>query len=145
MFTPVLRDFVVKASLHAVWEHLSNVERWPTWARHIKRVVVSPAGQLGPASSGSIVLRNGIRSTFQMVEFNPYVNWKWVGPLLWMQVCYDHRFEPTPDGGTHLSWRVDLTGTGAKFAGRLFGAIYNRNLDIAIPLFAAEVDQPLSP
>ena len=145
MFTLVRREFVVKAPLHQVWEHLSRVASWPTWARHIRRVVVSPPGQLGPTSSGRIVLANGIASTFRMAEFNPYVNWRWVGPFLWLTVHYDHRFESSPDGGTRLVWRVDVAGLGAPLLGWLFGAAYNRNLDVAIPLFIAEVDRAYSP
>src|SRR5262249_40223570 len=140
VFRAVEREFLVKASPTRAWEHLALVERWPTWARHIRRVVVSPPGPLGPESSGQIRLRNGVRSTFRMAALDPPLSWMWVGRFLGLHVSYDHGFEPAPGGGTRLVWRVDVTGPGAAVLGRLFGSIYNRSLDVAIPLLIAELE-----
>src|SRR5262249_62215462 len=96
VFRAVEREFLVKASPTRAWEHLALVERWPTWARHIRRVVVSPPGPLGPESSGQIRLRNGVRSTFRMAAFDPPVSWMWVGRFLWLHLSYDHPFPPPP-------------------------------------------------
>jgi len=40
----IRREFYVDAGLQKTWEHLSNVERWPTWARHIRRIELIPPG-----------------------------------------------------------------------------------------------------
>lgn len=75
------------------WNYLARLDLWRTWAPHIKHIVTHPQGALGPNSSGVIHLANGMKSEFHMTEFNPYHNWKWVGPFLWLTIHYDHRFE----------------------------------------------------
>jgi hypothetical protein len=74
------RRFTVQAPLDRAWLHLEQVERWPTWARHIRRIDLTPPGALGPTSAGTIHLTNGVRSTFRMEELVPRTSWKWAGP-----------------------------------------------------------------
>jgi hypothetical protein len=92
---------------------------------------------VGPGSRGRIHLRGGARSTFRMTEWNPHRNWVWVGPFLWLRVRYDHRFEPAGPDRTKLTWVVEGDGAGVAVIGRVFGAVYARNLDKAIPRFVA--------
>lgn len=99
-----------------------------------------PAGELGPKSKGVIHLTNGVKSEFSMTEFNPYRNWKWVGPFFWLTIYYDHVFAPLDPRRTKLIWIVEVKGFGASVLGRLFAKIYNRNLDKAIPLLISEIN-----
>jgi hypothetical protein len=121
------------------WRFLARVEDWPRWARHIRRIDVSPPGEVGPHSSGCIVLRNGIRSTFRMSDFRPEESWKWVGPFLWLTVHYDHQFDPVAPERTRLTWDVEAEGFGVAIFGRLFAAVYSRNLDRAIPVLVSSI------
>jgi hypothetical protein len=43
----IRREFVVEVPHEAAWQDLSQIERWPIWAKHIKRVEAIPAGELG--------------------------------------------------------------------------------------------------
>ena len=122
------REFIVSVTPRQAWEHLEKVEQWPTWARHIKRIELHPPGSLRAHSYGVIHLRNGVRSTFKMVEFNPHRNWRWVGPFLWMTVDYDHQFEAVDESSTRLTWTVAVDGIAAQTLGRVFTLIYRRNL-----------------
>ena len=140
MLTLVHRQFVVNVPLQAAWNHLTQVERWPTWARHIKRVELHPDGPLTPTSEGTFVLSNGAKSTFRMTEFNPPKDWKWRGPFFWLTIDYDHRFEKLDEEKTRLIWTVKAEGFGVGGFGRLFGLIYNRNLNRAIPRLVAEME-----
>ncbi|MCI0712114.1 MAG: SRPBCC family protein, partial [Chloroflexi bacterium] len=97
-------EFEVDAPLETAWQHLAQVERWPSWARHIRRVELKPPGDLTLQTSGTFHLSNGVRSTFKMVELNPPHHWKWVGQFLWITVHYDHIFEPINDQRTRLIW-----------------------------------------
>ena len=139
MVTLVRREFVVEARLQEAWNHLAQVERWPSWARHIRRVVVVPGGPLTGKSAGRIQLNNGLRSTFKMVEFNPGKNWKWDGPFLWLTVHYDHQFDTVGVDRTKLTWVVASEGFGESLVGKLFARIYSRNLDMAIPRLINEL------
>ena len=139
MTTLIRREFVVEAPLAAAWHHLAQVERWPSWARHIKHVELAPKGELTPASKGIFHLANGIKSEFRMTEMNPPHNWKWAGPFLWLTIHYDHRFEALDAQRTRLVWIVQAEGFGASFFGKLFATIYNKNLDRAVPGLIAEM------
>ena len=138
--TLINRDFVVDAPLRQSWQHLAEVQRWPSWASHIRRVELEPEGVLAAGSAGRFHLTNGVRSTFRMVEFNPERNWKWVGTFLWLTVHYDHRFEALDDRRTRLTWVVVAEGLGVSVLGRVFAAIYNGNLSRAIPRLMAELN-----
>jgi hypothetical protein len=131
------RQFEVPVARSRAWRRLARLEEWPAWAAHIRRIDVSPRGELGPESSGSIVLRNGIRSTFRMREIRPETNGRWSGRFLWLTVHYDHRFEATASDRTRLTWIVDAEGLGAAVLGRVFARAYSRNLDRAIPVLVS--------
>jgi len=135
----VARSFVVDVPCEIAWDHLAQVECWPSWAKHIKRVTMHPAGPVTETSSGSLHLVGGIRSTFRMEAFEPPNRWQWVGRFLTTLVHYDHRFEPVDPQRTRLVWTVIAQGPGSGSLGRLFGVLYARNLDRAIPRLQAEL------
>src|SRR5262249_15448181 len=137
----VRREFTVDAPLQNAWDHLANVESWPSWAKHIKRVSLSPPGPLMENSSGSFRLAGGARSTFRMEAFEPPRRWQWVGRFLTTDVHYDHAFEQLDQGHTRLVWTVTADGFGEGSFGRVFGAMYARNLDKAIPNLQRELRQ----
>jgi hypothetical protein len=134
------RSFKVKTSLERAWAHLEKVEQWPTWARHIRRIELRPPGPLALESQGTLQLTNGIRSTFRMEELTPGRNWKWAGRFLWMTVHYDHRFNKTGPEESEIRFVLDGEGFGAGVFGRVFAAIYARNLDRAIPSLVRELE-----
>ena len=140
MIELIHREFTVNVPLQSAWDHLARVEQWPSWAPHIRRIELTPPGELGSESSGVIQLTNGMKPAFRMTEFNPPGNWKWVGPFLWATVIYDHRFEPLDAEHTKLIWVVEATGFGASILGRVFAWIYRRNLERAIPRLIAELN-----
>lgn len=134
------RRFSAKVGAEAAWRHLEKVEAWPSWARHMNKVVLDPPGRLGPHSSGTIYLKGGPRSTFRVVELVPGTSWRWVGPFLWLTVSYDHRFHAIGERETELTFVVEAEGTGVGLLGPLFARIYARNLDHAIPNLVAELE-----
>jgi hypothetical protein len=135
----IQREFIVDVPLSIAWNHLAQVEQWPTWAKHIKAVELKPKGELTIATVGSFRLANGINSDFRMTNLNPQRNWQWVGPFLWLTVYYDHQFVPVDEWRTKLIWIVAAEGVGVALFGRVFAMIYNRNLDQAIPNLIAEL------
>ncbi len=140
MITLLRREFAVDLPLENAWRHLARVERWPSWAKHIKRIDVQPPGELGFKSAGLIRLSNGVKSAFTMTEFNPGRNWKWVGGFLWLTVHYDHRFEQVTPQQTKLVWIIEGEGFGVTVFGRMFAKIYDKNLAMAIPALIAEMN-----
>ena len=139
MIELVARSFVVDVPVQAAWDHLAQVERWTSWAKHIKRVTLEPEGPLQATSAGVFRLAGGARSTFRMEAYEPPRRWQWVGRFLTAKVHYDHRFEPVDSEHTRLIWTVAAEGPASATLGRVFGAIYARNLDKAIPNLQAEL------
>ena len=135
----VRREFTVDAPLEQAWDHLANVESWTSWAKHIKHVTLQPPGPLTDHSAGSFRLVGGARSTFRMEIYDPPTRWQWVGRFLTVDVHYDHRFEPVDGDHTRLLWSVVADGLGGSSLGRVFGVLYARNLDKAIPNLRTEL------
>ena len=140
MVSLLMRRFSVDVPREKAWEHLANVEQWPTWARHIRRIELQPAGPLRDNSRGVIRLTNGIRSTFRMTEFQPGRNWKWSGSFLWITIHYDHRFRRIDESRTEIEFHVEGEGVGVAIFGRMFAAVYALNLDRAIPKLISEIE-----
>jgi hypothetical protein len=134
------REFTVGISSQRAWDHLARIKRWPSWARHIKRIELQPPGELGRQSIGVIHLTNGMKPVFRVTEFKPPQSWKWVGAFLWLTVLYDHQFEPLEAERTTLTFIVEAKGFGAGILGWVFAWIYRRNLERAIPLLIAEME-----
>ena len=65
---------------------------------------------------------------------------RWVGQFLWITVHYDHQFNRAGPQETEIGFVLDGEGFGAAVFGRLFAAIYARNLDRAIPRLAKELE-----
>jgi len=101
--------------------------------RWTRRERLAAAGALTAESEGTIRLSNGIRSSFRMQELIVGKSWKWAGPFLWLTVHYDHQFSSKSPEETEVRFVLDGDGFGAGFFGRVFAAIYARNLDRAIP------------
>jgi len=139
------REFIVDVPLDRAWDHLARIEAWPSWAQHIKRIELRPAGGLGPQSTGVIHLGVGLTATFQVTEFNPPQNWAWVAPFLWLKVIYDHRFEALDADRTKLVFLVQAIGFGARVLGPVFAWIYRRDLERAIPALIREMNATRPP
>lgn len=134
------KSFVVRAPLEVAWSHLAEVEKWPSWAKHVRSVVKSPPGPLSENSRGTLKLSNGVKTTFEMIEFEPPRHWKWVGPFLGARVFYDHIFSTDKPGQTTIRFTVDIAGWPAPLVGGLFGRVYRKNLERAIPLLIQEIE-----
>ncbi len=139
------KSFIVRAPLEVAWNHLAKVEQWPSWAKHIRSVVKSPPGPLSSDSRATLRLSNGVRTTFQMIEFDPPRHWKWVGPFLGSQILYDHIFSQSEPRQTTIRFTVDVAGgPGVLFRG-IFGRIYRKNLERAVPLLVQEIEATAGP
>src|SRR5262249_28605064 len=134
MLTLLRREFTVELPLEQAWQHLSRIEQWPSWARHIKQVELQPPGEFGLGSTGRMILPNGLKAAWRVTEFSPYRNWKWVGGFLWLTLHYDHLFEELNPARTRITFVVEANGFGESVIGRLFAKVYRKDMDRAIGL-----------
>ena len=135
------RSFKVRAPLEVAWKQLGEIERRPSWAKHIRSAVKSPPGPLSRDTRARLKLSDGVRTTFQMVGFEALRHWKWAGPFLGSQIFYDHLFSQDEPGQTSIRFAVDSRGRGpgALFHG-IFAKIYRKNLDRAVPALIQEIE-----
>jgi hypothetical protein len=134
------KAFVVRAPLALAWDHLAEIEKWPSWAKHIRSVEKSPAGPLCATSEGTLRLSNGVKTGFRMTEFDPPRHWKWVGKFLGSEISYDHVFVENGSSETMIRFVVDANGWSLPLFAGIFGRIYKRNLERAVPLLVREIN-----
>lgn len=75
-----------------------------------------------------------------MVEFEPLKHWKWVGKFLGAEIRYDHIFTESGPAQTTMRFGVDAEGWSVPLVAGIFGRIYRRNLDRAVPLLIQEIE-----
>ncbi|MGH2577251.1 MAG: SRPBCC family protein [Actinomycetota bacterium] len=136
------RTFAVEASAERAWAELVAAEQWPTWARHLASVEVTPPGPVGPGSRATLKLTNHTKATVRVTEFQDGRRFRWEGSFLWMGLGYDHLATTNDAGRVSITFTVDVAGIGVNTIGRLFASIYARNLDRAIPRLQARLRSP---
>lgn len=127
------RSFRVEAEPGQAWATLVDAARWPSWARHLRSVELSPPGVVGPTSTATLTLTNRTKARVSVSGFDDGQRFRWDGSFLWLRIGYDHIVEPADEKGSRITFTVDGDGVGRSTIGRLFTAIYARNLDRAIP------------
>jgi hypothetical protein len=139
------KSFSVRAPLEVAWNHIAEVEKWPSWAKHIRSAAKSPPGPLSRDTRAALRLANGVRTTFQMIEFDPPRHWKWAGSFLGSQILYDHIFSQDEPGKTTVRFTVDVSGGPSAFFRGIFGRMYRKNLERAVPLLVQEIEGAAEP
>jgi hypothetical protein len=136
------RTFAVEASAQRAWAELVAAEQWPSWARHLRSVQVSPPGPVGPGSGAKLILTNRTRASMRVTEFQNGRRFRWEGSFLWLGLGYDHLVTVDEEGRVTITFTVEGAGVGVNTIGRLFASIYARNLDRAIPRLQALLRAP---
>jgi hypothetical protein len=136
------RTFVVEADAGRAWAELVAAEQWPSWARHLRSVQVTPPGPVGPGSSATLELTNRTRASMRVTEFQNGRRFRWEGSFLWLGLGYDHLVTTDEAGQVRITFTVEGAGVGVTTIGPMFAAIYARNLDRAIPRLQALLRSP---
>jgi uncharacterized protein YndB with AHSA1/START domain len=98
------------ASPQQVFDVLADHERWPEWFPNVKAVEV-----IGPAAG--VGARRRVRVPGAVVEeefiaWDPGIRWSFTGtaarPGFVRSLVEDCRLDPTPDGGTTISYTMHL-------------------------------------
>ena len=136
------RTFTVEAPGERAWAELIAAERWPQWARHLRRVQVTPPGPVGPDSSATLSLKNRTTARVRVTEFEDGRRFRWEGSFLWMVLGYDHVVRTDETGRVGITFTVEGAGVGVNTIGPIFASIYARQLDRAIPRLQALLRSP---
>jgi len=81
----------IDARAEAVWELLTNPERWPEWGPMVRRAQLDDH-RLEAGATGTVTTVLGIGLPFEITDYDDRLRWAWkvagVGAT-------DHRLEPT--------------------------------------------------
>jgi carbon monoxide dehydrogenase subunit G len=137
----VLREEVtVDRSEQTAWDHLSALERWPSWAGHIKSMDPTPPGELTASTSVKLHMSNGMKTAMTVTEYDPPHRWVWEGRSMGTVTRFEHRFEPLGEGRTRIWFLAWVSGPLAGPGGWWFGRAMKRNLARAFPKLKAEIE-----
>ncbi len=104
-------QIIIHADRDAVWELLTDIDRWPVWVKSITKAKLE--GKL-VQSSGFMWKSNGIRinSTLQLVD--PEAKLAWMGKAAGMTAIHVWELHDHEDGGTLVKTSESMEGFLAK-------------------------------
>ena len=126
------RTFTIDEPADVVWDRLTDLDSWPTWAHHIRRIDSDGRPELNEPAR--LRLKNGTSARVTTTRLDPGRSFYWAGKFLWMDLGYDHIVEPE-SGGSRVTFVLEGGGFGVGSLGKVFTAVYARNLDRAITRF----------
>ena len=109
------------ASADAVWEVVSDVERWGSWNPGYREARLD--GDLRPGAPGGVVLANGMRRPFSVVEAIPTRSLVIGASGMGMTQRFGHTIEALPEGGARVSMAATMDGPLTPILSRIFGRI----------------------
>jgi uncharacterized protein YndB with AHSA1/START domain len=130
-------EIEIAATPDAVWEVLTEFERWPSWLRDIKSMSID-----GPVAPGTVFRwRAGpgtITSTIQRVERPRLI--AWTGRTLGIDAIHLWHFEER-DGATFVRTAESYEGLVARILRRSLQKTLDRALDDGLQDLKAEVER----
>lgn len=125
----VERSAIIKAPPEQVWAAYLDLAGWLAWNPHMRQLRLLTEGPLAVGSRARLVLKTGLRSTWQVTELNPGRSFAWAASLVpGLRLVFDHVVEPA-EGGSRAILRIDASGPVAVVAGPVLRLVYARNLD----------------
>jgi hypothetical protein len=125
----VERSAIIRTPPDRVWAAYVDLSGWLAWNPHMRELGLLTEGSLAVGSRARLVLKTGLRSSWEVTELNPGRSFAWVANLVpGLRLAFDHIVEPA-EGGSRAILRIDASGPVAVVAGPVLRLIYARNLD----------------
>jgi hypothetical protein len=139
--TAFRKEFVVGVPRDVAWQHFNRATEWPSWATYIKSVELSPPGEIGPSTVGTVNLQNGQSTVFKVTAFEPRDHWQWSTTLLWFTLDYDHSFQRVSDLETRIVLHMKVKGFGKNALAFAIDRMASADLDGSIPKLIKEMNE----
>ena len=140
--TAFRKEFFVSVPRDTAWQHFNRVTEWPSWASYIKSVEITPPGELGPDTVGTVILQNGQTTVFRMTAFEPRNHWQWSTGVLWFTLDYDHAFQRMSDLETRVVLHMKVKGFGKSVLAFVINRMASPDLDASIPKLISQMNAP---
>lgn len=109
------------ASREAVWSVVRDFERWADWNPGYRAAHLD--GDLAPGTPGTVVLANGMKRPFSVVEASPMDSLVIGGSGPGITQRFHHSIEPLATGGCRVSMAATIEGPLTPVFSRLFGRV----------------------
>jgi uncharacterized membrane protein len=121
--TIIEQEVSIAASAEAVWEILSDVERWYEWTASIKSILLLDPKPLHLGSNALIEQPRLPRAKWQVTEIEPGRGFNWEAKSLGARTVGEHWITPEANDGVRVILRVRQTGWLAWVFQRWIGKI----------------------
>lgn len=117
------QEVLIDASVEAVWEILSDVERWYEWTPSIKSILLLDPKPLHLGSTALIEQPRLPRSKWQVTEIERGHGFSWESKSIGVRTVGEHWITPEANSGVRVILRVRQTGWLAWILQRWIGTI----------------------
>lgn len=124
-----------EASPEALWQVLSDVERWDAWNDGIETIAVDGPVAVGTTFRMKPPGEDELSST--LVELEPNRLLTDVTEVGGLVIRVAHRLEPLAGGGTSITYRVEVSGPAADAAGEEVGKAISADFPEVLAALAA--------
>ena len=125
----VERSAIIKLPPERVWAAYLDLAGWLAWNPHMRELRPLTEGPLAVGSRARLVLKTGLRSTWQVTELIPGRSFAWAASLVpGLRLVFDHVVEAA-EGGSRAVLRIEASGPVAVVAGPVLRFVYARNLN----------------
>jgi hypothetical protein len=109
------------ASPEAVWRVVSDIEHWGDWNPGYREAHLD--GDLRSGSPGRVVLANGLRRGFSVLDATPNASLIIGASGRGIRQQFSHTIEALPTGGTRVSMTASMDGPLTPILSRVFGRV----------------------
>jgi hypothetical protein len=109
------------ASPDEVWRVVSDFERWAAWNPGYREAHLD--GDLRPGTPGRVVLANGLKRPFSLVEAIPATSLVIGASGLGLTQRFGHTIEALPSGGSKVTMAASMDGLLTPILSRVFGRV----------------------
>jgi len=109
------------ASPEAVWRVISDFEHWSDWNPGYREAHLD--GELRAGTPGRVVLANGLRRPFTLLQAAPTASLVLGASGPGMRQQFLHTIEPLADGGARVSMAATIDGPLTTLLSRVFGRV----------------------
>jgi len=100
---------------------VSDFDRWGQWNPGYREAHLD--GDLRPGTPGRVVLANGMRRPFSLIEAVPAASLVIGASGMGMTQRFGHTIEALPDGGARVSMAATMDGPLTPVLSRIFGRV----------------------
>ncbi len=109
------------ASPEMVWAVVKDFERWPDWNPGYREAHLD--GALAPGGTGTVVLANGLKHSFTLVEVAPPASLVRGSNAPGISERFRHTIEPLAAGGCRVTMAATMEGPLTPVFSRLLGRV----------------------